>query len=89
MRYLVSIDSAQNKIVSYEQLQETDNIKYSIEDLPKIENKDGYIGQYALNSDGEIVVEYIELEPTENEKLQTRISELEEVVMQMSMDLMP
>ena len=81
-RLLICKDSEQNTLLETRLLNETDNIKYYIiEDAPAIEEREGEIGKYALDENGEVYVEYIEIPPTKEEELQEQINELQDVVM--------
>ena len=82
MRLLILKDSEQNTLLETMSLQETDNIKYYIiEDAPIIEEREGEIGKYALDENGEVYVEYIEIPLSKEEELQEQINELQDVVM--------
>lgn len=82
MRLLILKDSEQNTLLETMSLQETDNIKYYIiEDAPTIEEREGEIGEYALDENGEVYVEYIEIPPSEVEELQEQINDLQDIVM--------
>ena len=71
MRAIVVKDKLNNKIISIQKLSETDNIRYEIvDDIPEIEAKDGYVGEYILNQDGSIGVVYKEAPKTALEKVQ-------------------
>ena len=81
-RLLICKDSEQNTLLETRLLNETDNIKYYIiEDAPTIEEREGYIGEYALNEDGEVYVKYTEIPPTKEEELQEQINDLQDMVM--------
>lgn len=82
MRLLICKDSEQNTLLEARPLQETDNSKYYIIDnVPEMEYREGYYGKYALNENGEVYVEYIEIPPSKDEELQEQINELQDVVM--------
>ena len=82
MRLLILKDSEQNTLLETMSLQETDNIKYYIiEDAPIIEEREGEIGEYALDENGNVYVKYTEIPPTKEEELQEQINELQDVVM--------
>lgn len=82
MRLLILKDSEQNTLLETMSLQETDNIKYYIiEDAPTIEEREGEIGEYALDENGEVYVEYTKIPPTKEEELQEQINELQDIVM--------
>ena len=82
MRLLILKDSEQNTLLETMSLQETDNIKYYIiEDAPEMEYREGYYAKYALNENGEVYVEYIEIPPSEVEELQEQINDLQDIVM--------
>ena len=81
-RLLICKDSEQNTLLETRLLNETDNIKYYIiEDAPEIEYREGYYGEYALNENGEVYIEYVEIPPSKEEELQAQINELQDVVM--------
>ena len=81
-RLLICKDSEQNTLLETRLLNETDNIKYYIvEDAPTIEEREGEIGKYALDENGEVYVKYTEIPPTKEEELQEQINELQDVVM--------
>lgn len=82
MRLLILKDSEQNTLLETRVLKETDNIRfYIIEDAPIIEEREGEIGEYALDENGEVYVEYTKIPPSEVEELQEQINELQDVVM--------
>ena len=81
-RLLICKDSEQNTLLETRLLNETDNIKYYIiEDAPIIEEREGEIGKYALDKNGEVYVEYTKIPPSTEEELQEQINELQDVVM--------
>lgn len=81
MRVLILKDAEQNTLLEARPLQETDNIRYEIvEEMLEIENREGYIGNYALDDDGNLVIEYTEIEPTETELLEARLAQMQEEV---------
>ena len=81
-RLLILKDSEQNTLLETRVLNETDNIKYSIiEDAPIIEEREGEIGKYALDENGEVYVEYVEIPLSKEEELQEQINDLQDVVM--------
>ena len=81
-RLLICKDSEQNTLLETRLLNETDNIKYYIiEDAPIIEEREGYYGKYALDENGEVYVEYIEIPPSKEEELQEQINDLQDIVM--------
>ena len=81
-RLLICKDSEQNTLLETRLLNETDNIKYYIiEDAPIIEEREGEIGKYALDENGNVYVKYTEIPPTKEEELQEQINELQDVVM--------
>ena len=82
MRLLICKDSEQNTLLEARPLEENDNRKYYIIDnVPEIEYREGYYSEYALDENGEVYIEYIEIAPSKNEELQTQINELQDVVM--------
>ena len=81
-RLLICKDSEQNTLLETRLLNETDNIKYYIiDDAPIIEEREGEIGKYALDENGNVYVKYTEIPPTKEEELQEQINELQDVVM--------
>ena len=81
-RLLICKDSEQNTLLETRLLNETDNIKYYIiEDAPIIEEREGEIGKYALNENGEVYIEYVEIPPSKEEELQEQINDLQDIVM--------
>ena len=88
MKVLICKDNLTNTLISTQLLPETDNIKYIIVDnAPIIEAKEGYIGKYVLDTDGNITVEYteipkseVELLKEENEQLQERMATAQEMI---------
>ena len=81
-RLLICKDSEQNTLLETRLLNETDNIRYYIiEDAPIIEEREGEIGKYALDENGEVYIEYVEIPPSKDEELQEQINELQDVVM--------
>lgn len=84
-RLLICKDAEQNTLLETRLLQETNNIKYNIiESPPIIEEREGYIGEYALDDSGDLVVIYEEIPKSETEILKQRVSELEETIMVLS-----
>ena len=82
MRLLILKDSEQNTLLEARPLEENDNRKYYIiENAPEIEHREGYYGKYALNENGEVYVEYVEIAPSKEEELQEQINDLQDVVM--------
>ena len=81
-RLLICKDSEQNTLLETRLLNETDNIRYYIiEDAPIIVEREGEIGKYALDENGEVYIEYVEIPPSKYEELQEQINELQDVVM--------
>ena len=81
-RLLICKDSEQNTLLETRLLTETDNIRYYIiEDAPIIEERQGEIGKYALDENGEVYVEYTKIPPSKEEELQEQINELQDIVM--------
>ena len=81
-RLLICKDSEQNTLLETRLLNETDNIKYYIiEDVPIIEERENEIGKYALDENGEVYVEYVEIPPSKEEELQEQINDLQDIVM--------
>ena len=81
-RLLICKDSEQNTLLETRLLNETDNIKYYIIDnAPEMEYREGYYAKYALDENGEVYIEYIEIAPSKEEELQEQINELQDVVM--------
>lgn len=84
-RLLICKDAEQGTLLESRLLQETNNIKYNIiESPPIIKEREGYIGEYALDDSGEVVVVYEEIPKSETEILKQRVSELEETIMVLS-----
>lgn len=84
-RLLICKDAEQNTLLETRLLQETNNIKYNIiESPPIIEEREGYIGEYALDDSGDLVVIYEKIPKSETEILKQRVSELEETIMVLS-----
>ena len=82
MRLLILKDSEQNTLLEARPLEENDNRKYYIiENAPEIEHREGYYGKYALNENGEVYVEYVEIPLSKEEELQEQINDLQDVVM--------
>ena len=82
MKLLICKDSEQNTLLEARPLEENDNSKYYIIDnAPEMEYREGYYGKYALDENGEVYVEYIEIAPSIEEELQEQINELQDVVM--------
>ena len=82
MRMLICKDSEQNTLLEARPLEENDNRKYYIiENAPEIEHREGYYGKYALDENGEVYVEYIEIAPSKEEELQEQINDLQDIVM--------
>lgn len=81
MKLLICKDNKNNNLLESRILQETDNIKYEIvENAPEIEKREGFSGHYVLNKNGEIEIEYIEVQPTKQELLEKRLSEMQEII---------
>ena len=81
-RLLICKDAEQNTLLETRLLNETDNIKYYIiEDAPVIEEREGEIGKYALDENGEVYIEYVEIPPSKEEELQEQINDLQDIVM--------
>lgn len=81
MRVLILKDAEQNTLLEARPLQETENIRYEIiEEMLEIEDREGYIGNYALDDDGNLIIEYTEIEPTETEQLEARLAQMQEEV---------
>ena len=81
MKLLICKDNINNKLIETRILYETDNIKYSIiEDAPEIEQREGYIGKYTLDEEGNIAIEYTEQPLSETEQLEQRMSEMQELI---------
>ena len=82
MRLLICKNLEENILLEARTLQETDNSKYYIIDnVPEMEYREGYYGEYALNENGEVYVEYIEIPPSKDKELQEQINDLQDVVM--------
>ena len=82
MRMLICKDLEENILLEARQLEETENRKYYIIDnAPEMEYREGYYAKYALNENGEVYVEYVEIAPSEVEELQEQINDLQDIVM--------
>ncbi|QEH67252.1 hypothetical protein QTL86_19385 [Cellulosilyticum sp. ST5] len=87
-RLLICKDVEQNTILIQQQLDETENITYSIIDNPPvIELVEGKIGKYSLDTEGNIIVVYedvpkseVELLKEDNEALKQAVTELSMIV---------
>lgn len=78
-RLLILKDNAQNTLLEARLLEETSNIAYIIiDDPPEIEEREGYIGRYALDEAGNITVTYEIIPKSETELLKERIERLEQ-----------
>ena len=66
------------QVIEAKQLQETENITYSIiENAPMIEERVGYTGAYVCSENGEIEVVYSLIPKTDMQLMQEKINELE------------
>ena len=82
MRLLICKDLDKNVLLEARPLEENDNSKYYIIDnAPEMEYREGYYSEYALDENGEVYVEYIEIEPSKEEELQEQINDLQDIVM--------
>lgn len=82
MRLLICKDLEKNILLEARPLEENDNCEYCIIDnAPEMEYREGYYAKYALNEDGEVYVEYVEIAPTKLDELQEQINDLQDVVM--------
>lgn len=82
MRLLICKDLEKNILLEARPLEENDNCEYCIIDnAPEMEYREGYYAKYALNEDGEVYVEYVEIAPTKVDELQEQINDLQDVVM--------
>ena len=82
MRMLICKDSEQNTLLEARPLEENDNREYYIIDnAPEMEYREGYYAKYALNENGEVYVEYIEIPLSKEEELQEQINDLQDIVM--------
>ena len=82
MKLLICKDSEQNKLLEARPLEENDNSKYYIiDDAPEMEFREGYYAKYALDENGEVYVEYIEIAPSKEDELQEQINDLQDIVM--------
>ena len=82
MRLLICKDLEKNILLEARPLEENDNCEYCIIDnAPEMEYREGYYGKYALNENGEVYVEYIEIPLSKDEELQEQINDLQDMVM--------
>ena len=82
MKLLICKDLEQNILLEARPLEENDNCEYCIIDnVPEMEYREGYYAKYALDENGEVYVEYVEIAPTKEEELQEQINDLQDVVM--------
>ena len=82
MRLLICKDLEQNLLLEARPLEEDDNRKYYIIDnAPEMEYREGYYGKYALDENGEVYVEYVEIAPSKTDELQEQINDLQDMVM--------
>ena len=82
MKLLICKDLEQNTLLEARALEENDNCEYYIIDnAPEMEHREGYYGKYALDENGEVYVEYVEIPPSKEEELQEQINDLQDIVM--------
>ena len=82
MKLLICKDLEKNILLEARPLEENDNCEYCIIDnAPEMEYREGYYGKYALDENGEVYVEYIEIAPSKEEELQEQINDLQDIVM--------
>ena len=82
MKLLICKDLEKNILLEARPLEENDNCEYCIIDnAPEMEYREGYYGKYALNENGEVYVEYVEIPPSKEEELQEQINDLQDIVM--------
>ena len=82
MRLLICKDLDKNVLLEARPLEENDNREYCIIDnVPEMEYREGYYAKYALDENGEVYVEYVEIAPTKEEELQEQINDLQDIVM--------
>ena len=82
MRLLICKDLEQNILLEARPLEENDNCEYCIIDnAPEMEHREGYYAKYALDENGEVYVEYVEIAPSKEEELQEQINDLQDIVM--------
>ena len=82
MKLLICKDLEKNILLEARPLEENDNCEYCIIDnAPEMEYREGYYAKYALNENGEVYVEYIEIAPSKEEELQEQINDLQDIVM--------
>lgn len=82
MKLLICKDLEKNILLEARPLEENDNCEYCIIDnAPEMEYREGYYAKYALDENGEVYVEYIEIAPSKEEELQEQINDLQDVVM--------
>lgn len=78
-RLLICKDAEQKTILVQQQLNETDNITYSIVDNPPvIEEVAGKIGKYSLDEEGNIIVIYEDIPKTDIEILREENTQIKE-----------
>lgn len=77
---IICRDILNKKLINVNILDETENIKYSLEEVPEIEDKAGEIGQYVLLEDGSVGVEYTPIPPSEMELMQKKLEEQDELI---------
>ena len=82
MKLLICKDLEKNILLEARPLEENDNCEYCIIDnAPEMEYREGYYAKYALDENGEVYVEYIEIAPSKEEELQEQINDLQDIVM--------
>lgn len=80
MRAIICKDSLQNVLLRCTPISETENIKYSIEEVPNIEERDGFTGDYVLNEQGVVEVVYTPIPQTKLEVMQAKLEDQEQLI---------
>ena len=78
---LVRREKETGKVISQELLFDSENTEHIfIDELPEIEERDGYIGRYVVSDEGIVSVIYEEIPKTEIELLREQLLEQEELL---------
>ena len=76
-RLLICRDFEQKTVLSYDVLNETDNIRYEIvEDAPVIEERENEIGKYVLDENGDLQVVYEEKPKSQLDLIQEQLKQI-------------